>query len=199
MANNIKPRPRGALSMVLGGSLVLLGVVFLVLQLFNFDVAFSRSMWPLLIIAAGVYLFGVAFFSNVKEGEPFAVLGSIVTVLGLLLFYQNSTGHWQNWAYTWALLMPTSVGVGQMVFGVIKHKAETVRTGMRLTFIGAVMFLVGYFFFEVVIGIGGHRSRGLAIVRYGWPITLVGIGGILILNYVLGNPTSKPPQAGSPQ
>lgn len=147
----------------------------------------------------GILLFVIALASSGKEGETLAVIGSVVTAVGLLLLYQNSTDHWENWAYTWALIMPTAVGVGQILYGNLKHQQELVKTGTRLAIIGAAIFLVGFFFFEIVIGIGGFGLTRFGLGGFGWPVLLIGIGGLVILYNLLAKRGSQPSHQGSVQ
>ena len=53
-----------------------------------------------------------------------------------------------------------------------------VATGRRLALIGVVLFLVGAFFFELVVGISGF---GFGLDRFGWPLLLVILGMLLLL------------------
>jgi len=96
-------------------------------------------------------------------------------MVGLLLFYQNPTGHWQSWAYAWALVAPTSIGLAQIVYGTFKGRAELVKTGLRVATVGGIMFLIGFFFFELVLGISGFGLGGL-----GWAVLLIGAGVLLL-------------------
>jgi hypothetical protein len=148
---------------------------------------------------AGVLLFVIALASSGKEGESLAIIGSVVTSVGLLLLYQNSTDHWENWAYTWALIVPTAVGMGQMIYGSLKHQQELVKAGTRLAVIGAVIFLAGFFFFEIVIGIGGFGLSRFGLGGFGWPVLLIGIGCLVILYNLLAKRGSQPPHQGSVQ
>ena len=52
-----------------------------------------------------------------------------------------------------------------------------VAIGGRWALVGAVLFLLGAFFFELVDGIGGF---GIGLGGYAWPLGLV-IAGILML------------------
>ena len=114
-----------------------------------------------------------------KGGGPLAVPGSIVTTVGLILLYQNLTGHWASWAYAWALIFPTSVGVGIAIAGIWGDDPRAVRTGTIMAAVGVVVFLVFGVFFELVLNLGGLRSGALG----GWllPLLLVGAGLAVVL------------------
>jgi hypothetical protein len=96
----------------------------------------------------------------------------------VILLYQNIADHFESWAYAWALVLPTSIGLGQMAYGSLKGREEMVVTGRRLALIGVVLFLVGVFFFELAIGISGF---GFGLERFGWPLLLVIVGILLLI------------------
>lgn len=186
MTGGVQNRGMGIGPIMLGGSLIIVGVFFLIAQLFNFDFLLISVLWPLFIIVPGVLLFSMALTRRDEEGKSLATVGSIVSMLGLLLFYQNSTGHWENWAYAWALLVPTAVGIGQMIFGTLTGQSELVKGGSRLAVIGSVIFLVGFFFFEVILGIGGMGLARYGLTRFAWPILLIGVGMLVIVYNLFG-------------
>jgi hypothetical protein len=96
-------------------------------------------------------------------------------MVGLILLYQNIADHFESWAYVWALVFPTAVGLGRMLYGSLKGNKEMVATGGRWALIGAALFLIGAVFFELVVGIGGF---GLG--RFGLPVGLVILGVALL-------------------
>ena len=159
---------------VLGVILILLGIAFLGQQVFHINL--WNLGWPFFVIVPGVLLFAFALAMHSPAGEPFAVIGSIVTMTGLILLYQNTTGQWASWAYAWALIVPTSIGLGQIVYGSLKNRPDVVTTGARSAMVGFIIFAIGAAFFELVLGIGGF---GLG--RWGWPILLIGLGILLLL------------------
>ena len=172
-------------SLLLGGILVTLGILFLIGQLF--DVYIGRWIWPFFVMAPGVLLFSLGLAREDQPGVGMAIAGSVVTSTGALLFLQNITGLWASWAYAWALIAPTSVGAGQMLFGLLKGRPELVTTGTRLVKIGGIIFLVGFVFFELLIGVSGF---GLG--RIGWPLFLIGLGALLVVVYfVRGRTTTE--------
>ena len=83
----------------LGLILIVGGGALLVAQLM--DVDFGRIGWPFFVIAPGVVLLLAGLASS--GGLGLAIAGSIVTMVGLILFFQNATGLYATWAYAWAL------------------------------------------------------------------------------------------------
>jgi hypothetical protein len=184
MTSSIEPRGKNIGPFVLGGTLVIVGLLFMFAQFFQYDFSTIGELWPYFVLAPGLVIFGFAVARG-GSGEPLASVGSIVTMLGVLLLYQNSTGHWENWAYTWALLVPTAIGLGKMIFGTLTGQRAAARDGLRLTIIGGVIFLVGFFFFEVVLGIGGLGLQRFGLTRFAWPIMMIGVGVTVIVYSLL--------------
>jgi hypothetical protein len=167
-----RKRPANA-NLVVGAVLIVVGAVLILGQVLGLNL--GQYMWPFFIIVPGVLMLLLAFRTG-NAAEGLSIAGSIVTMVGLLLLYQNTTNHWESWAYAWALVAPTSVGLGQILFGTIKGRSGAVDTGKRLVTIGCAIFLVGAIFFELVIGISGH---GLG--RIAFPIIVIGVGIFLLL------------------
>lgn len=170
MSEQFKKDPR----LLFGGLLIVLGILFLFGQLFNFHL--GDYIWPFYIIVPGGILFFLALREQGAASEGLMVAGSIVSMVGLLLFYQNLTNHWESWAYTWALVGPTSVGLGQMLYGHLKDRDDLYERGRHLATIGGTIFLIGAIFFELIIGISGF---GLG--RWVWGVLLIGIGILMLL------------------
>jgi hypothetical protein len=168
---------------LIGGGLIVVGALFLLGQLF--DINIGRFVWPFFVIVPGVVLLAAAFVANGGAGEGLVIAGSVVTTTGLLLLYQNASHHWASWAYGWALI-PTSVGIGRMVYGSVKKRPETARTGRSLALIGVMLFLIGAVFFELIIGISGF---GLG--SYAWPVLLIGAGVLWLLRGLMAGKTEE--------
>jgi hypothetical protein len=195
MNNSNKDRPPFNIgSLLLGGLLVLLGVLFLLGQFIDliFGINLGGFTWPLFIILPGIILLVIAFTVREGRGLPLAILGSMVTTTGLLLAYQNFTNHWTSWAYAWALIAPTSTGLGMALFGAVKGRNLDLRNGLRMAGIGLVIFLAGAVFFELALGISGF---GIRLNSLCWPVMLIGLGVLLLLLNLLPrrrNPSSGP-------
>jgi hypothetical protein len=171
---------QGSASALLGGLLVVLGVVFLLVQTLHVD--FWEVGWPFFIIVPGITVYALALVMRGRTGELLAVIGSIMTVNGLLLLYQNSTDHWATWAYAWALVFPTSIGVGQLLYGWLTESHRLIVSGTRMTLAGLAIFVLGAFFFEGIINISGgdFGGRFWNLGRFVFPAVLIAAGGLLL-------------------
>ncbi len=172
--NDDRGRNIGVLGVGLG--LIALGILFLLGTIFQIDI--WGVLWPFFIIVPGL-LFFVAMISIGKPGAPLAVPGSIVTMVGLILFFQNVTGLWSTWAYVWALIFPTSVGIGIAIAGLWSDDTKAIRAGTAMAGVGVAILLFFAFFFEVILNLNGLRSG--AIGRILIPVLVVGAGFALLL------------------
>jgi len=159
--------------LIVGGVLVGLGGLLLLDNLF--DLSVGRFLWPFFIITPGVLIFMAALSVEEGLGEALAMLSGIITMTGLLLLYQSVTGHWASWAYAWALIAPTSVGLAQIMYGRERGKPHLIETGKTLSKIGLIIFAVGMTFFDVILGISGRGFGRLAA-----PLALVALGGYIL-------------------
>jgi hypothetical protein len=160
----------------LGVLLIVMGVLFFVGQAAGFDL--RRFGWPFFVIIPGLALSGVGLAAGGPTGERITPLGAAVTMVGVILLYQNTVDHFESWAYTWALVFPTLTGLGQIVYGSLKGRKEMVTTGGRSALIGAALFGVGALFFELVVGISGFE---FGLDGFGWPLGLVMVGIVLLV------------------
>jgi hypothetical protein len=176
-AINPASRRGGRQSTVVGGLLVLIGAILLAGQFARIDV--GQYGWPFFVVAPGVVILFVALTARGAVSEGLAILGSIITVSGLLLLYQNSTDHFESWAYAWALVFPGAIGLGMILYGLTSGRPGNVRAGTRLAGIGLVLCLIGAAFFEGVIGIGGYhldRSAGVAV-----GVVIIALGAMMLI------------------
>jgi hypothetical protein len=159
---------------ILGGILIVLGLVFFIGQQFKVD--FAEWSWPFYVIAPGVAL--LAFGLTGARNSGLAIAGSIVTIVGLVLFYQNTTDHWESWAYAWALVGPGGSGVGMLLFGTRSGNAKMAREGFWAILTALGIFAVGLVFFEGVIGISGRR---LPLPEWVLPVAIIVIGLLVLV------------------
>jgi hypothetical protein len=174
---NLAPHPSRRPSVILGGLLVLVGAILLLSQFVQLDI--GRYGWPFFVIVPGVVILFGALTARGAVSEGLAILGSIVTVTGLILLFQNATDHFESWAYAWALVFPGSTGLGMILYGLVAGRPGNVRAGIRVGGIGLLIFLLGAAFFEGVIGIGGYTFDRTAGVVLG--VIVIGIGGLMLL------------------
>jgi hypothetical protein len=174
-------RPAGARS---GGSSMALGIVLVVVGLFAlgvvvFGVDLTQYGWPLFVIIPGLTLLVVGF---VGGGVGASVPGGIVTMLGLVLAYQSSSGDWASWAFAWALVAPGGVGLGLYLQALRDRDPVMLRRGRTLIFIAALIFMIGFVFFESILGISGtdYGIFGKAAL----PGLLIVIGIILLVRSI---------------
>jgi len=138
---------------VVGGILIVLGILFFAGQQLDLDL--TRYGWPLYVIAPGVAL--VAFGLTQAHGSGLTVAGSIVTIVGAILLWQNAFDYYESWAYAWALVGPGGSGVGMLLYGVRSGNDKMARDGFRQILVALAIFAAGLVFFEGIIGIGGER------------------------------------------
>jgi hypothetical protein len=165
---------RGTSAVGLGAVLVIVGLLLFVGQLTN--VGIDDVGWPLIIVAIGVVLLALGLFVNNEQGM--VVGGTVVTTIGLVLLYQNETGHWASWAYAWALVGPAASGLGLVLWGVRNGNGGDVRNGTWGLLGGLAIFVVGYLFFEGVIGLSGER---LPLPEWVLPAAVIVIGVAVLL------------------
>lgn len=169
-------------TIVLGLMFIIGGGILLVAQYTGWELPFNLGSvgWPLWIIVPGALMLIIGLITPGEPGTGLAIAGSIVTMVGLLLAYQAFTDHFASWAYAWALVAPTAVGVGMALWGMLHLRADAVRNGLGVLGVGLVMFLIGFAFFEGALQIGGQR--GLApLGRQALPFALIAAGVLLVL------------------
>jgi len=159
---------------MLGGVLIVLGLVFFIGQQLDIDLA--EWSWPFYVIAPGLAL--LAFGLTQARGSGLAIAGSIVTIVGLVLLYQNTTDHWESWAYAWALVGPGGSGVGMLLYGTRSGDGKMARDGFWAILSALGIFTVGLVFFEGVIGISGRR---LPLPEWALPVAIIVIGVLVLL------------------
>ncbi len=164
----------GPPALALGAILVVVGLVLFLGQLLEVNI---RDLeWPFFVIAIGLVLL-VLGLSVVRE-TGLIIGGTVVTVVGLVLFYQERTDHWESWAYAWALVGPAASGLGLAMSGIRFRDGGDVRRGTWGMLGGLALFAVGFLFFEGVIGISGER---LPFADWVLPVAVIVIGAVLLV------------------
>lgn len=186
-----QPAPNRTGAYLLGALLVGAGALLLVGQ--AIDVTLGDLGWPLAVILPGVGLLVAGLVSPRLAG--LVIAGAITTMVGLLLFYQNATGHWESWAYAWALAAPTGSGIGSVLGGMRSGSREMANAGAWQIVVGLALFAAGAVFFEGIIGISG---RQLPVPDWVLPAAVIGLGALLLVRaLVSGEPRrDEEPPAG---
>lgn len=162
------PRNNGAL--VGGVLLILFGLLALVTQIFKgFD--FWGTFWPFIIVGVGAMFF-VGMAAGGKSTAGLAVPGSIVSVIGLMLFVQNITNHWESWAYGWTVII-MSVGLGIFIMGLWGGNREQRQSGLGVMKVGLIMFIIFGAFFEMIF-------NSSVLADYIFPAGLILLGLYLV-------------------
>lgn len=166
---------------LVGAGLILLGILFLIGRyvgtLFNFD--FGHYTWPFYIVIMGLLLFLASFAVEHRAALTLAIFGGMVATTGAILLFQNTFDLYATWAYAWALVAPTSIGLAKLVYGGLHGLGDQTKSGLSMTGIGLAIFVIGAFFFELVIGLSGFRFGAAWMC---WPALLIGLGIALLLS-----------------
>lgn len=170
------PQPRGGSqgASVLGAALIVLGLVFFAGQALNMDI--GEVAWPFYVIVPGLALATLGLTQ--RRGSGLTIAGSVVTMVGLVLLYQNATDRFESWAYAWALVGPGGSGIGMLLYGTRSGDRKMARDGFW-TILGALaLFAAGLVFFEGIIGISGER---LPLPNWVLPVAVIVIGVLVLL------------------
>lgn len=157
----------------LGVALLIIGGLLFVGQLY--DIGVDDVGWPAIVIGIGVVILVLGLFVNREQGM--VIGGTVVTTVGLVLLYQDQTGRWETWAYAWALVGPAASGLGMLLWGIRSADPTEIRNGTWALLTGLAIFVVGFLFFEGVIGIGGEP---LGLPEWLLPAVVIGIGVIVL-------------------
>ena len=170
---------------ILGAILVVVGVVGAIVSWSGFDVDtwIGESGWPIFVIVPGLVLWALAFVPRPPAGIGFAIAGSIVTSVGLLLWYQEATDHWESWSDAWALIGPGAAGLGMLLYGFVTRTHRLVTSGAWLAAIGLALFVIGAWFFESTFQAG----RVPFDLGEAWPVVLIAIGAVVIVASLVGH------------
>jgi hypothetical protein len=184
-------RPSKRMSILGGALLIGIGILILLGEIFQgFD--FWGVFWPFILITVGV-LFFASMLAGGKSAAGLAIPGSIITCLGLMMFIQNLTNHWESWAYSWSVII-FSIGLGIYIKGVYADQESSRRSGGRLMRLAFILFIIFGIFFEMLFS-----SRETA--SYVFPIAMIALGLYLLVirsGLLPERRRESPPQAGPP-
>ena len=160
---------RSNIGALIGGAvLIAVGLLSLAGQVFHsLNWGF---LWPFIVIGIGA-LFFVAMFAGGKQTAGFAIPGSIVGGIGLILLFQNITGHWESMSYFWTIII-MFVGAGIYIMGWYSSDVNQKQSGLRVMKIGLIMFVVLGVFFEMIFS---------SFSSVAFPILLIVLGAYLVL------------------
>lgn len=168
-----EPRPAG---LVVGIILIVVGALFLGLRLANIEL--GPDAWPLWLIVPGLAMLAGSLFIPSRGGVGLAVPGTILAIVGMILWVQSAYDLYATWAYAWALVAPTGPGLAMLAYGAVHRDGDLARDGLRATITGLCLFVGFGIFFEGVVGISGHRIENLDQVL---PYAAIGLGFVLIV------------------
>ncbi|HLD94643.1 MAG TPA: hypothetical protein VI703_10635 [Anaerolineales bacterium] len=149
--------------------LFLIGGFFLAAQFFPqlSEIVRVDYAWPFWVVGVGLIFLIMAV---AVRAPGLAVPASIISGIGGILYYQNSTGAWETWAYAWTLI-PGFVGVGIIIMNFLEGRfVRGLREGFGPILVSLVMF-----------GIFGSFLGGPAALRQLWPLLLIGLGVWIML------------------
>jgi hypothetical protein len=172
---NEQPKGQQITAVVLIG----LGILFLLGQIFQFS--FWGTIWPFFVIVPGA-AFLYAAVNGDRKSTGLIFPGAIITGTGVILLYQNITGHWESWAYAW-ILYPVFVGLALMFEGGRKDNPNTYKTGRGMVYWGGLAFLLVAALFELTIF---NRSGFLSNILL--PLLLIGAGAVMLFRGNLNLP-----------
>lgn len=184
MEHKLDSGTHGSSGAALGALLVIAGILFLALRFAPVDV--SQFGWPLFVVLTGLTFLVAGLVARPAVG--LVVPGSIITMVGVILAFQNTFGVWASWTYAWALVFPTSVGIGVAIMGMVRKDPKQIEGGTRTAFVGLCLFAVFALFFEGMLRVSGLAFGPAASIVF--PLFLVALGFALLFASLLRRHTS---------
>ena len=151
------------------------GLLLIAFGLLSLTLRFLRDvdwafLWPFIVIGFGA-LFFVAMLAGGRQFAALALPGSFISGFGLILLFQNLTGHWELMSYFWTLIL-LLIGVGLYLMGSYDGDANQKEAGVRVMKAGLILFLLFGTFFEMIFSSFNHTL---------FPMLLNGLGAYLVL------------------
>lgn len=149
--------------------LIAIGGFFLALEFFPGlrELAYGKEFWPLQIIALGLIFMLTAILTWMPS---FFIPASLLTGIGGLFYWQNSTGNWASWSYAWTLI-PGFTGFGLLLFGLLGRKRGAYISGMWNVFSSVILF-----------GIFASAFSGVEFAARLWPAAIILLGLIILVS-----------------
>ena len=186
-------RNRGAT--IAGAALILFGLFFLIGQ-FAPQYFGDQYWWPWSIVGVGIIFVVMCLISG---AGGLALPGTILTGVGLMLYWLNRTGHWYAWAYTWTVIIGL-VGVGLILGALVDNRMRrALPAGLILSIVSIATFaLYGWLYAQgywrwpyIVIGVGAIfmlMAVSMRIAPFMIPgVIIAGVGGLLYWQNLTGN------------
>lgn len=151
--------------------LILIGLFLLAGQLGLWQWVGPLS-WPLILVGIGALLLIIGLVT----GAPgMAVPACILAGIGLILYWQSSgpPERYATWSYMWTLI-PGFVGIGTILTGLFEWKWDTIRGGLWLVAISAILFGIFFSIFAPMFG-------GQSILGTWWPVLLILLGVVTLI------------------
>jgi len=171
-------------SLTFGLILILLGTWFLAVQFVPEigDIVERYANWPVWVLGPGIIFMLAALISGVYD---LFIPGTIISTVGLILYYQDETGDWQSWSYAWALII-VGVGVGVFLSHFLRGKFRTAFSeGLPPMITGTTLFLIFGSIFRATFGqepfLGDY-----------WPLLLIFGGLVLLIQSIFRTQRKKP-------
>ncbi len=158
-------------SIVAGGILIIIGAIFLFINVFHVNFG---QVWPIIffIIGAGFYLPVLLMPRERVNLAGLLIPGTILFGLGAIFFFNIITGNWGSWAYIWTLI-PASVGLGLLFAARVGHwGSETMKGGFWVFVISSGVYAVLAAFF-------GGGNAGLI-----GAVLLIGLGVLILVQSI---------------
>ena len=169
---------RNTTAIIIGSVLLVIGILSLIGNIFNF--LNMDSLWPFIIIGVGAAFF-VAVALGDKSRSGLAVPGSILVMVGLILFFMNLTNSWESWAYCWALIICAS-GIGVWISGTRIERPELAKQGLDTLKTGLILFIIFAVIMEFIFTATGVHPKVNPIA---WAILLCLVGLYLVVTRLL--------------
>lgn len=183
---------RSNIGALIGGAiLIAFGLLSLASRVFRgLDWGF---LWPFAIIGFGA-LFFVLMFAGGKGAAAFAIPGSIIGGIGLILLFQNITNRWESMSYFWTLII-LFVGVGIYLMGWYAGNAEQKRSGIGVMKVGGILFIIFGAFFEMIFSSFNNILFPVLLILLGAYLVLIRSGLLSSRKTDNSEKTSLPPES----
>jgi len=150
---------------------LIIGLALLCNALFGIELFSMSNLWPLFVLIPGL-CFEATYFTT-RKAPALLVPGGILTVIGLLFFFEVATG-WRFSEYTWPVyIIAAAAGLFQLYLFGGKPKG--------LLFVISILSIVaGTSFLVMILGALVHIAQYNFIV----PLSLIVIGVFILFTAI---------------